>query len=673
MTLNRGFLNNRVSPGWMNLGPLNIVGETLPKEFRKNCDLWLDPYRSIKKHFVDVGSMSASLANSVNTFEVGTSESGSEVVVYNGKRAEVGMEGRTSTELLEYGDFDTDSNSDGLADSWHAYNLASYSLTDNIQSFLASASFGRIWGYFTTIVSGHIYYAYASVLATTSSARLRIYNPSHEDVTDYHSGSGNFETLGVIATSDILTFISVQDARTSDWNTIQCAKFKIIDLTTDYPDILDMLCVDPTNPTPAENADLVDWCKTNIPYFSGTVSVDPQSLVSKDADGNTIDTIDLSSIGKLRSVFDTRDTHNSEGTLTRNISEVTAADSGADYGYGTPVEGTNVDYVPLSSGLSGVATMTDTDIDNVVAIYGSDNLRLIEVDPDSWDSTDYDPGDGEESLYFFTKADGKVYFIVHSGDTDPGDFTIDYILATATTSSTGVIIQPIVYDEGQIVLSDDNDLPIPTTHKVPINIQMLENWVTMAQSIQQGADSEADTADPYDDGKSLVFSGAQLLNAEDICDYTGEFFVTHLAYIDAANTLGYLSQRNITDFAHRQYGLAETNGSLTFVSESLTSNYVISTDYRGAWHIISYGFDGTTAYVLVDGTIVGSVAMSAPASQSGADFMIGARWNGASDYSVYFKGKEHLVMAHSFFPGAPYRTKFYNYIDRIAQMRGISL
>lgn len=646
---------------------------SIPTVFRKDCDLWLDPYRSIKKHFVDVGSMSASLANSVNTFEVGTSESGSEVVVYNGKRAEMEIEGRTSAELLKYGDFDTDSNSDGLADNWHLYNVASYSLTNNIQSFLASNTFGRIWGYSPVLTSGHLYYLYTMVSASTSLARIRLYNQSSEDEYAYHSGSGNFETLGVISTSDIAEFVSVQDTRTSDWDTIQCAKFKIIDLTTDYPDILDMLCVDPTNPTAGEKADLVEWCTANVPYSSGTISVNPQSLGSKDADGNTIDTIDLSSIGKLRSVFDTRDSHDSEGTLTRAIERATISDSGADYGYGTPVEGTNVDYVPLSSGLSGVTTMTDTDIDNVVAIYGSDNPRLIEVDPDSWDSTDYDPGDGEESLYFFTKADGTVCFIVNSGDTDPGDFTIDYILATATTSSTGVIIQPIVYDEGQIVLSDDNDMPIPSTHKVPINIQMLENWATMVQSIQQGADSEADTADPYDDGKSLVFSGAQLLNAEDICDYTGEFFVTHLAYIDAANTLGYLSQRNITDFVHRQYGLAETNGSLTFVSESLTSNYVISTDYRGAWHIISYGFDGTTAYVLVDGTIVGSVAMSAPASQSGADFMIGARWNGASDYSVYFKGKEHLVMAHSFFPGAPYRTKFYNYIDRIAQMRGISL
>lgn len=175
----------------------------------------------------------------------------------------VGLNGRTYTNLLgNDGDFKVDSNADGLADGWVGTASGTYSITNNIQSFIATATGGYIKRFTTNGYSGNDkIYLVAEVKADSSSVYLQLYDGV--TVTPvYHSGSGNFEKLSLIKTLDSNpTECSpyIKDIRASGWTEIQVKKVMMINLT--------QLFGVGNEPTLAE-------CDEMFSYVNGTKSVD---------------------------------------------------------------------------------------------------------------------------------------------------------------------------------------------------------------------------------------------------------------------------------------------------------------------------------------------------------------------------------------------------------------
>lgn len=167
------------------------------------------------------------------------------------------------TNILINSNFTLDSNSDGLADNLTAVTAGTFSLSNGVQSFTATALNGNL-AFTPTVVNGHKYYGVGWIKASGSPVRLRLAgNVTAIEIT--HSGSGNFERLSVVtvATANGVTNLKANDARASNWNQIQIKEFILIDLTTILPpDILAL-----------SDANLKVWCDLNIPtWFDSTMS-----------------------------------------------------------------------------------------------------------------------------------------------------------------------------------------------------------------------------------------------------------------------------------------------------------------------------------------------------------------------------------------------------------------
>lgn len=127
------------------------------------------------------------------------------------------------------GNFSTDSNGDGLADSWSLIGATTPSLQNGEQTFLPTIAAGYLGN---TIVNppviGSKVYAYAEIKTTDSATKLNIFGAT----TKAHSGSGEFEKISAVVTTINSNALRVTTFKSSGFVPIIVRKYIAVDLTT---------------------------------------------------------------------------------------------------------------------------------------------------------------------------------------------------------------------------------------------------------------------------------------------------------------------------------------------------------------------------------------------------------------------------------------------------------
>jgi hypothetical protein len=126
------------------------------------------------------------------------------------------------------GNFVTDSDSDGIGDTFTASN-ATGSMAGNVQTFTASAVNGYVGKNQTGLTIGHKMYACIYVDTDAGASKVQLLGI---DGTPYHSGTSGYELLsGTTTLVNTYLDFKVRDLRTSGWNAINLKLAHIFDLT----------------------------------------------------------------------------------------------------------------------------------------------------------------------------------------------------------------------------------------------------------------------------------------------------------------------------------------------------------------------------------------------------------------------------------------------------------
>jgi hypothetical protein len=113
--------------------------------------------------------------------------------------------------------------------NWSFHQLASHSTVGGVEQFVANGSDGLVYK-IMTLTTGRKYYLQGKVKTTSALVCITAFG-----IQAFHSGSGNWETLSLIATApSISEGIGFLDARTFDWDTVYCDEMICIDLTACY-------------------------------------------------------------------------------------------------------------------------------------------------------------------------------------------------------------------------------------------------------------------------------------------------------------------------------------------------------------------------------------------------------------------------------------------------------
>ena len=231
---------------------------------------------------------SATKTQDTNTFTTGTGSDESTCTVKDGSIAEVVLSGRTATNLLG-----TRCNavSDWTAQNW-LIDIANV-VDGGVQIHTEASGHGYLLP--CDIPATHVFFV-AVKSALVSGVPLKIQSKEDDSVLkEVLSSSASLTRQGFVVQVKATAIENIYVGYDSGEGTEEVENILPVDLTTDYPDLLTAMCVDPANPTTDEKTALATWCLANIPYFSNTVSVDPQSLVSCgrnlfDKDMVTVDT-----------------------------------------------------------------------------------------------------------------------------------------------------------------------------------------------------------------------------------------------------------------------------------------------------------------------------------------------------------------------------------------------
>lgn len=94
------------------------------------------------------------------------------------------------------------------------------------------------------------YYCQGKIKSTSNLVALAFGNVV---TTKYHSGSGNYETISLIATATAVSqSINIRDTRSSGWDLVKGKEFMVVDLTTTFG-----VGKEPT----------LDWCDANLTWI----------------------------------------------------------------------------------------------------------------------------------------------------------------------------------------------------------------------------------------------------------------------------------------------------------------------------------------------------------------------------------------------------------------------
>ena len=155
----------------------------------------------------------------------------------------------------------------GYETVWSFSGATHVSLIDSVETFIATAQYGRIkQANSFTVTENHKYYYAVEVKTDSALVKIELYAKTATAATKSHSGSNSFERLSVIQTGSNGTTIqlNVIDLRTSGWTNISLKKAMVLDLTA-IGVSADILAL--------SDANLKAWCDLNIPvWFDGTLS-----------------------------------------------------------------------------------------------------------------------------------------------------------------------------------------------------------------------------------------------------------------------------------------------------------------------------------------------------------------------------------------------------------------
>lgn len=128
------------------------------------------------------------------------------------------------------GNFSTDGNSDGLADSWSDNATGTtFSLISNTQKFTAVAQYGGLSQNITT-VANRVYYVRANIKASSANVVIRFQGGSFP--TKAHTGSGNYEVLSFLMTATGTTSnIRIYDGNSSGFSEVSVQDVFVVDIT----------------------------------------------------------------------------------------------------------------------------------------------------------------------------------------------------------------------------------------------------------------------------------------------------------------------------------------------------------------------------------------------------------------------------------------------------------
>lgn len=139
------------------------------------------------------------------------------------------QKGLTIRNLVRNGDF-----SGGFVAPWAVQDATHVSTVAGVTTFIAVAKNGRVrQNSGATFVDGNKYFYAVLVKADSSQVKIEIYPQANSPVYTAHTGSGNWELLGVIATGSTgsTNQFNVLDNRSSGWTNVQVAQFRLYNLT----------------------------------------------------------------------------------------------------------------------------------------------------------------------------------------------------------------------------------------------------------------------------------------------------------------------------------------------------------------------------------------------------------------------------------------------------------
>lgn len=249
-----------------------------------------------------------------------------------------GTNSATITNLLGTdGNFQVDSNADGIGDGIDSWWSTSYSMSNNIQSFTPTERYGGISSLSQTFTSGHILYACAYVKGSTSTC-FKINSTTY--IEAYPTGTGDFEFLsntlssGTSATVELLTIAS------SGWSQIQVKSMYLIDLTACFG-----AGKEPTKP------EMDSWIQGKS-YFSTTIYGTSVQIVTPTG------IYSASALGSVTTV---------KGSITRSLTAILNSNA-----FGTPSLSTTIPSQNLSlSAISNISMIGSASI-----LAGNFNLGL---------------------------------------------------------------------------------------------------------------------------------------------------------------------------------------------------------------------------------------------------------------------------------------------------------
>lgn len=122
-----------------------------------------------------------------------------------------------------FGNFDSDSNGDGLSDGWYAQGDISPSLSNNIQIFTPSQYGGGVYKPLFEIVGNNKIWYICVMVKTLDSNVLLAVSSGSTTMESYHSGSGEWEFLSVRIKNadDSPPLVIIGSFAETDWSEIQ--------------------------------------------------------------------------------------------------------------------------------------------------------------------------------------------------------------------------------------------------------------------------------------------------------------------------------------------------------------------------------------------------------------------------------------------------------------------
>ena len=147
-----------------------------------------------------------------------------------------GVGSAAATQVINNGNFATDSNGDKVPDGFALNNASPVSLAGGEFTFRATAQYGSC-SYGTTLTPGRRYFIRAEVKAFSNKVKLQATKSSGQYLNAYHPGDGAYHTLDFVVdipSGFTSATVYVQDELASGWQNISIKNFIAVDMGQSY-------------------------------------------------------------------------------------------------------------------------------------------------------------------------------------------------------------------------------------------------------------------------------------------------------------------------------------------------------------------------------------------------------------------------------------------------------